>query len=181
MPTTVKPTLLRRVLPRPLLGRLPAGLVREYVDRPVGTRLRVITVLTPVPDAAVPGLRITLDELSEDQSPFLQVPGTHFARLALMAAGDFRPQRRPDRSRMALRARLLHLLMHRGQEQEPDRRTPRTCCSRPATTARAAAPRPTRRTTPSSCAPAWASSPTRSGASASTTRAARTARRSPPS
>ncbi|GLY13444.1 hypothetical protein LWF15_00095 [Kineosporia rhizophila] len=121
MPTTKKPALLRRVLPSALARRLPAGLVHEYIDPPTGGRQRVLTVMTRVPDEAVEDLRADLARIRAGASPFRRVPGTHFARLAVMASSDFTPQSRPDRSRMALSAKLLHLLMHGGREQEPDR------------------------------------------------------------
>ncbi|GAB3244425.1 Dyp-type peroxidase [Kineosporia babensis] len=121
MPTNLRPALLRRVLPAPLIDRLPAGLVHEYVNPPTGTRLRVLTVMARVPDGAVEGLRATLAEIDAGDSPFLRVPGTHFARLTVMASEQFRPQTSPDPSRMTLRSKLLHLVMHGNRDQEPDR------------------------------------------------------------
>ncbi|MBT0767608.1 hypothetical protein KIH74_01645 [Kineosporia sp. J2-2] len=112
--------LLGRVLPSALVHRLPAGLVHEYLDPPRGTRQRVLTVLARVPDAEVPQLRRDLARIRGAASPFLDVPGTHFARLAVMASDDFRPQAAPDRDRMTRLDKLLDLVMHGGRPQEED-------------------------------------------------------------
>ena len=122
MPTTPTPgRLLRRVLPASLIRHLPPGLVHEYLDPPAGSRQRVLTVLARIPDDAVPELQRALARLRGPGSPFEDVPGTHFARLAVMAAADFRPQPRPDRARMSFGAKLLDLVTHNGRGMELDR------------------------------------------------------------
>ncbi|GLY27446.1 hypothetical protein Kisp02_08110 [Kineosporia sp. NBRC 101731] len=109
------------MLPGALVRRLPPGLVHEYINPPRGSRQRVITVLARVPDDAVVALQRNLARIRGGSSPFLDVPGTHFARLAVMPSHEFRPQARPDRHRMGRGAKLLDLVMHGGRPQEVDR------------------------------------------------------------
>ncbi|GAB6899426.1 hypothetical protein JCM9957A_25160 [Kineosporia succinea] len=102
-----------------MVRRLPAGLVHEYINPPA-SRQRVLTVMALVPDPALPDLQRNLARIRSTASPFLDVPGTHFARLAVMASHEFRPQPSPDRARMGRVARLVDLVMHGGRHQEPD-------------------------------------------------------------
>jgi len=120
MPTTQTARLLRRVFPSSLVRHLPAGLVHEYLDPPEGSRQRVLTVLARVPDGALPELRRSLARIRAQASPFQDVPGTHFARLAVMASEDFHPQPRADRARMSAGARLIDLVTHNGRDMQED-------------------------------------------------------------
>lgn len=85
---------------------------------PGRTRLRTLTVLAPVPEEAVPELTQRLRRLGDGPSPFAAVPGTHFARLTMLARDSFVRQPRPVGMRRG--ARLLDLLMHGGRPQRPD-------------------------------------------------------------
>lgn len=120
MPTLTNPARLLRHLPQTVARHLPAGLVHEYIDPPRGGRLRILTVLAPLPDSAAPRLRADLAGIRRDPSPFGAVPGTHFARLAVLGVQDFARQQNPDRSRMTRTSRLLDLVMHGGRGQQED-------------------------------------------------------------
>jgi len=124
MPTAPTPSRLRRflpgLLPEPVSRHLPAGLVHEYLSPPTGSRLRILTVIAPLPEGEVEPLRAELAGLPREVSPFGAVPGTHFARLAVLSVADFAEQRSPDRTRMTRSARLLDLVMHGGRAQGQD-------------------------------------------------------------
>jgi Dyp-type peroxidase family len=85
---------------------------------PGRTRLRTITTFSPVPEESLTELRERLQGLKDGPSPFASVPGTHFARLAVFARDDFKPQPRPRG--MSRSARLLDLITHAGRAQRPD-------------------------------------------------------------
>jgi Dyp-type peroxidase family len=82
------------------------------------TKLRTITTFAPVPEEALAELTERLQGLKAGPSPFAQVPGTHFARLAVLGRDEFQPQPRPQGMRRS--ARLLDLLFHAGRPQRPD-------------------------------------------------------------
>jgi Dyp-type peroxidase family len=85
---------------------------------PRTTRIRTITILAPVPEGSLAQLSQRLRLLSGRPSPFAAVPSTHFARLAVLARGNFHPQPRPQGMRWP--ARLLDVIAHAGRAQRPD-------------------------------------------------------------
>jgi Dyp-type peroxidase family len=86
---------------------------------PDHVRLATITVLAPVPDAALTELTERLQVLrAQTISPFGRVPGVHFARLAVMPRSDFVKQVRARGLRRG--ARLLDLVLHGGRDQRLD-------------------------------------------------------------
>jgi Dyp-type peroxidase family len=82
------------------------------------TRLRTITAFAPVPEPELAELTERLRALKDGPSPFAAVPGTHFARLAVLGRDEFKPQPRPKGMRRS--ARLLDLITHAGRAQRPD-------------------------------------------------------------
>jgi Dyp-type peroxidase family len=82
------------------------------------TRLRTITTFAPVPEHALAELTERLRALKDEPSPFASVPGTHFARLAVLGRDEFKPQPRPKGMRRS--ARILDLITHAGRAQRPD-------------------------------------------------------------
>jgi len=91
---------------------------KALIPEPGRTRLRTITTFTPVPEEKLAELTERLQALKEGTSPFASVPGTHFARLAVLGRDEFKPQPRPQGMRRS--ARLLDLLTHAGRAQRPD-------------------------------------------------------------
>jgi Dyp-type peroxidase family len=99
-------------MPKPLIHRL------RNRRRPEG-RLAGLTVLAPLPAEHHVELRGRLRTLHLGDSPFAAVPGTHFARLAVLGHDEFRP---PKQARgMRPRPRLLDLTMHLGRGAREDR------------------------------------------------------------
>jgi Dyp-type peroxidase family len=94
------------------------SLITERSSQPGTTKLRTITVFAPVPEESIARLTERLRNLADEPSPFTLVPGTHFARLAVLGRDEFQPQPRPQGMRR--RARLLDLLTHAGRAQQPD-------------------------------------------------------------
>ena len=86
--------------------------------KPGHTQLRTITTFAPVPEDALTELTERLRALKDEPSPFASVPGTHFARLAVLGRDEFQPQPRPKG--MSRSARLIDLLTHLGRAQRPD-------------------------------------------------------------
>src|SRR5690242_17928021 len=84
-------------------------------------RLDGLTVFAPLPAAAHSDLKGRLRALRLAGSPFESVPGTHFARLALLGPDQFRPQKKARGMRPS--ARLLDLVTHLGRRQREDRPT----------------------------------------------------------
>ncbi len=82
------------------------------------TKLRTITTFAPVPEPALAELTERLRALKDEPSPFAAVPGTHFARLAVLGRDEFKPQPRPKGMRRS--ARILDLITHAGRAQRPD-------------------------------------------------------------
>jgi deferrochelatase/peroxidase EfeB len=91
---------------------------RGSIPKSGRTRLRAITTFSPIPEEALDELSERLRALRATPSPFAAVPGTHFARLAVLPRNAFRPQPRPRGMRRS--ARLLDLLTHAGRAQRPD-------------------------------------------------------------
>jgi Dyp-type peroxidase family len=85
---------------------------------PGRTRIRTITTFAAVPDDQLPELTRRLRELKPKPSPFAAVPGTHFARLAVLDREKFDPQPRPKGMRGA--AWLIDLVTHLGRPQKAD-------------------------------------------------------------
>ena len=82
------------------------------------TRIRTITTFAPVPDDKLKELTQRLQKLKTEPSPFASVPGTHFARLAVLDRAKFEPQPRPPG--MSFSARLIDRITHRSRPQQPD-------------------------------------------------------------
>jgi Dyp-type peroxidase family len=82
-------------------------------------RLKTITVMAPIPEAALPEVTERLDLLRARVSPFSRVQGTHFARLAVLPRSEFKQYSRPKG--MHLKGKLLDLVMHGGRRQRDDR------------------------------------------------------------
>jgi Dyp-type peroxidase family len=82
------------------------------------TRLSGLTVFAPLRADHQEELQGRLKTLRVGGSPFDQVPGTHFARLAVLGADEFRPQKKALRMRSG--ARLLDFVthLHRGQKED---------------------------------------------------------------
>jgi Dyp-type peroxidase family len=82
------------------------------------SKQKTITVLAPIPEAALAEVNQRLDLLRARVSPFGRVPGTHFARLAVLARSEFKRYPRPKG--MHFKAKLLDLVVHGARQQQED-------------------------------------------------------------